>query len=253
MRARNTLAAAFVHVELVMIADFARLPDTWSEALAGELIKPYMHRLRAFLADREAAGAEIYPPTKDRLRAFELTPLERVKVVVLGQDPYYQPGRAHGLSFSMRERPKHSLRNILEEQRRDEELRIPLATDGDLQPWAERGVLLLNAVLTVERGRPRSHVRKGWEQFTDAAIQAVARKKETVVFMLWGDDAKAKAPLIAAADPERRHLVLQTSHPSGMSKRLGFDGCGHFSEANRWLERHGRGAIDWTLSEMSDV
>lgn len=234
-----------------MIADFARLPQTWSEALAGELTKPYMRHLRDFLADREADGADIYPPTDDRLRAFELTPLDQVKAVVLGQDPYHQPGRAHGLSFSMRERPKHSLRNILEEQGRDEELRIPRASNGDLKPWAERGVLLLNAILTVERGKPRSHAKKGWEQFTDAAIQAVARKKEAVVFMLWGDDAKAKAPLIAAIDSERRHLILQTSHPSGISKRLGFDGCGHFSEANRWLKRHGRGTIDWTLSEQS--
>lgn len=235
-----------------MIADFARLPETWAEPLAGELVKPYMHRLQGFLDDCAAAGAEIYPPTGERLRAFELTPLERVKVVVLGQDPYHQPGRAHGLSFSMRERPKHSLRNILEEQQRDEKLRIPVAGYGDLRPWADRGVLLLNTVLTVERGRPRSHAKSGWEQFTDAAIKVVARKTDTVVFMLWGDDAKAKASLITATDVERRHLVLQTSHPSGLSKHLGFDGCGHFSEVNRWLEGHGRGAINWTLAEQSD-
>lgn len=235
-----------------MIADFARLPISWAQALAGELAQPYMHHLQDFLNNREAAGATIYPPASHRLRAFELTPLERVKVVVLGQDPYHQPGRAHGLSFSMRERPKHSLRNILEEQFRDENLRIPVASDGDLSPWAERGVLLLNTVLTVERGRPRSHAKRGWERFTDAAIKAIASKKETVVFMLWGDDARAKASLIAATDVERRHLVLQTSHPSGQSKRRGFDGCGHFSEANRWLESHGQGPIDWTLPAPSD-
>lgn len=235
-----------------MIADFARLPASWAQALAGELAQPYMHDLQDFLNNREAAGAAIYPPASDRFRAFELTPLEQVKVVVLGQDPYHQPGRAHGLSFSMRERPKHSLCNILKEQLRDEKLRIPVASDGNLEPWAERGVLLLNTVLTVERGRPRSHAKRGWEQFTDAAIKAIARKKETVVFMLWGDHARAKVSLIAATDLERRHLVLQTSHPSGLSKRQGFDGCGHFSEANRWLESHGQGAIDWTLPGPGD-
>ncbi len=228
--------------ETLPITDPKRLPESWRPALASAVRTPAMQALAAYLEDRKAAGARICPSEQDYFRALELTPLDRVRAVILGQDPYHQPGRAHGLSFSMRSVPRDSLLNIFKEVHRD--LGIPPASHGNLEPWARRGVLLLNTILTVEEGKPKYHIGQGWEPFTDAVIEAVARKADPVVFMLWGGPAKDKAPMIRETDEARRHCILETSHPSGLGAWQGFRGCGHFSEANRFL---GRNAIDWAL------
>lgn len=211
--------------------------DAWAGSPAGQ-------GLLAYLAQRQVAGAVIYPP--DPLRALRLTPLASTRAVILGQDPYHGPGQAEGLAFSVPEGVKvpPSLRNVFKELQRDLGLQPPLS--GNLGAWAQRGVLLLNACLTVEDGAPASHAKRGWEALTDALIEAAARDQaKPKVFMLWGAHAQAKAGLIAAAGPA--HLLLQANHPSPLSATRGpipFIGCGHFSQASAWLAARGL-VLDW--------
>ena len=202
-----------------------------------------MQQLREFLRREKSAGKVIYPPGREMFAAFNLTPLERVKVVILGQDPYHGPGQAHGLCFSVRPGVAlpPSLVNIYREMQED--LGIPPAAHGCLTHWAEQGVLLLNSVLSVERGRAASHQGQGWETFTDRAVEVVNRECAHVVFMLWGSYAQRKGAVIDTG----KHLVLKSPHPSPLSAHRGFFGCRHFSQANAWLESMDRGAIDWQL------
>jgi uracil-DNA glycosylase len=222
------------------------VPDSWRAALEPVLATREARKLGGFLSAEEAAGKRIYPPRGNRLRALELTPLDAVKVVILGQDPYHGPGQAHGLSFSVPEGVKvpPSLTNIYKEIASD--LGIPAPGHGNLEKWAQQGVLLLNNSLTVEEGRAGSHQNLGWEAITDAAVAAVAAREEPTVFLLWGSHARNKAARVPALG-SGRHLVLTAPHPSPLSAYSGFFGCGHFGKANAFLERHGRGAIDWRL------
>lgn len=227
----------------------ARLDLSWREALADALEAPSLRALGIFLAERREEQVPIYPESNDYLRALELTPLDQVRAVILGQDPYYQAGRAHGLSFSFAtlERPRDSLENIFVELGRD--LGVPFPSHANLESWARQGVLLLNTILTVEEGKPNEHANHGWEPFTDAVIAAVAKRREHVVFMLWGKPAQGKAAVIQKADPAGRHCILMTSHPSGQGAYQGFRGCGHFGQANECLRLHQRPAINWALPE----
>jgi uracil-DNA glycosylase len=223
-----------------------RLHESWKQRLLPELLSPQMQALREFLRREMAAGKEIYPPAKLIFNALEHTPFERVQVVILGQDPYHGPGQAQGLCFSVPpgiEVPP-SLVNIYAELKRD--LGIQPPAHGCLIPWADRGVLLLNAVLTVERGRAGAHQGKGWEAFTDRIIALLSAEREGLVFLLWGAYAQAKGKLVDA----RRHLVLRAPHPSPLSAYRGFIGCSHFSRANAYLEARGGQPIDWRLPEM---
>lgn len=222
------------------------VPESWREALGPVLGSAGTQQLAAFLAAEEAGGKTVYPPRGSRLRAFALTPLDAVKVVILGQDPYHGAGQAHGLSFSVPDGIKvpPSLVNIYKELASD--LGLPRPAHGNLESWARQGVLLLNAALTVEDGRAGSHQGKGWEAISDAAVAAVAAKQEPCVFMLWGSHARDKALRVPGL-AQSRHLVLTAPHPSPLSAHRGFLGCRHFSQANAFLEAQGRGAIDWRL------
>lgn len=219
------------------------LEASWKAALAPQFRAPYMAALKAFLIQEKQAGKTIYPKGSAYFRALDLTPIDTVKVVILGQDPYHGPGQAHGLSFSVLPgvRPPPSLRNIYKELQRDLGLEPP--NHGHLTHWASQGVLLLNSVLTVEAGQAASHRGRGWERFTDAVIHAVNDKAEPAVFLLWGSYAQNKAGFV---DTER-HLALSAPHPSPLSAHRGFIGCGHFSAANAFLETKGRTPIDWSL------
>lgn len=225
--------------------DRVRLHDSWKQPLADTLRGETMQRLGVFLRDEKSRGRTIYPPASRIFAALDATPLDAVKVVILGQDPYHGPGQAHGLCFSVpRGVPAPpSLLNIFAEQKRD--LGLPVPRHGCLEAWAERGVLLLNAVLTVEAGRAGSHAGKGWETFTDAVIDLVNRTREQCVFLLWGAYAQKKGALIDRS----RHAVMRAPHPSPLSAHRGFIGCGHFSAANRYLQGGGREPIDWRLPE----
>ena len=205
--------------------DRIRLEPSWKARIGDWLLRPEMQALSEFLRQRKAAGARIYPPGPQIFAAFDATPFEQVKVVVLGQDPYHGPGQAHGLCFSVLPGVPvpPSLLNIFKEL--ETSLGLPRPEHGCLLPWARRGVLLLNAVLTVEEGRAGAHQGKGWEGFTDHAIQALAEEREGLVFLLWGSYAQAKGKVI---DP-RRHRVLKAPHPSPLSAHRGFLGCGHFA------------------------
>ncbi|AOG01320.1 uracil-DNA glycosylase [Blastomonas sp. RAC04] len=219
-----------------------QIHPAWRDALADEFAAPYMAELKAFLLERKAAGARIFPPGSQWFRALDLTPPDSVRVVILGQDPYHGPGQAHGLCFSVQPgvRPPPSLINIYKELERD--LAIMPPAHGFLEPWARQGVLLLNAVLTVEMGEAGSHQGRGWERFTDAVIARVNAQQQPVVFLLWGSHAQKKAGNVDA-----RHLVLKAPHPSPLSAHRGFLGCGHFGKANAFLEAAGRNPIDWQL------
>ena len=219
------------------------LHPEWLKVLQPEFDQPYMADLRAFLLERSRAGATIYPPGKQIFSALDSTPLSKVRVVILGQDPYHGPGQAHGLCFSVQPgvRPPPSLVNIFKEIQQD--LGLPVPSHGHLQAWAERGVLLLNAVLTVERGQAGAHQGKGWERFTDAVVDAVNRHCERVAFLLWGSHAQRKGANIDGS----RHLVLKAPHPSPLSAHRGFFGCKHFSQANQWLESRDVAPVDWAL------
>jgi len=222
------------------------IPEGWRSVLEPVFAAPEARRLGEFLRAEAAAGKAIYPPRGTRLAALQLTPLDAVKVVILGQDPYHGPGQAHGLSFSVQDgvRVPPSLLNIYKELESD--LGLPRARSGNLTRWAEQGVLLLNAVLTVEDGRPASHQGKGWEAITDAVVAAVAAKAEPCVFLLWGNHARKKAQSVAGL-LHSHHLILTAPHPSPLSAHSGFLGCRHFSQTNNFLEAQGRGAVDWTL------
>lgn len=219
-----------------------QLEPGWLDALGPEFEAPYMAELRAFLVQRRDAGAHIYPRASLWFHAFNSAPFADVRVVILGQDPYHGQGQAHGLCFSVPQgvAAPPSLLNIYKEIASD--LGRPSnSPGGHLQAWADQGVLLLNSVLTVERGSPASHSGKGWEAFTDAAIRTLGEQREGLVFMLWGSKAGAKASLVDGG----RHLVLRAAHPSPLSASSGFFGCRHFSQANAWLQERGAHPIDW--------
>lgn len=230
-----------------MSDDRVRLEPSWKARLEAQFASPHMAALRAFLRAEKAAGKTIYPPGPEIFAALDRTPFDAVKVVILGQDPYHGPGQAHGLCFSVRPGVPvpPSLQNIFAELQRD--LGIPRPDHGCLLPWARQGVLLLNAVLTVERGQAGSHHGQGWEAFTDVIVDALDREREHLVFLLWGSPAQAKGRRV---DP-RRHLVLRAPHPSPLSAHRGFIGCAHFSQANAYLEAHGLAPIDWRLPPRS--
>lgn len=220
-----------------------RLAACWRERVGDYLARPEMQALSAFLRAERARGVVIYPPGSQMFAALDATPFAAVKVVILGQDPYHGPGQAHGLSFSV---PPGvpvppSLRNIFAEIERD--LGFAAPDHGCLLPWAKQGVLLLNAVLSVQAGQAGSHQGKGWEGFTDHIVETLSREREGLVFMLWGSYAQAKGRIIDT----RRHCVLRAPHPSPLSAHRGFNGCGHFGKANRWLVGGGQTPIDWRL------
>lgn len=219
------------------------LPDDWMAYLGAEFQQPYMLRLKAFLQQEKAAGKVIYPHSSHWFNAFAQTPLARVKVVVLGQDPYHGANQAHGLSFSVLPGVKvpPSLQNIYQAQQQD--LGIVQPDHGCLLTWAQQGVLLLNAVLTVEANKANSHQGKGWEKFTDQVIRVINEQAKGVVFMLWGSYAQKKAAFVDTS----KHLVLTAPHPSPLSAYRGFFDCGHFSKANAWLEKQGKTPINWQL------
>ncbi len=218
-----------------------RLEPSWKRRLEDEFEQPYMVALREFLLERKRAGAVIYPPGPLIFNALDSTPFDAVRVVILGQDPYHGPGQAHGLCFSVPDGtpPPPSLVNIFREIQDD--LGRPPPTSGNLQAWAEQGVLLLNAVLTVERGEAGAHQGKGWERFTDRVVRELNAHRDGLVFMLWGSHALKKG---SAIDRDR-HLVLTAPHPSPLSAHRGFFGCRHFSSANAWLEQHDQEPIRW--------
>lgn len=226
-------------------ADRVRLEESWKQALLPDFEADYMQQLRAFLGERRAAGVQIYPPGPEIFAALDRTPLSDVRVVIIGQDPYHGPGQAHGLCFSVRpgvDIPP-SLRNIFQEIESDlgEGGERRLGRSGSLDGWARQGVLLLNAVLTVERGRAGAHQGKGWERFTDRIVELIARERENVVFMLWGSYAQKKGAQVDRS----RHCVLASPHPSPLSAHRGFFGSRHFSAANRYLVDHGQKPVNW--------
>ena len=223
------------------------VPPSWQAVLHPVLTMPEARRLGGWLKAEEDAGKQVFPPRGQRLRALELTPLDSVKVVILGQDPYHGPGQAHGLSFSVPEgvRQPPSLVNIFKELQSD--LGIAPPAHGNLEAWARQGVLLLNNSLTVESGQAASHAGRGWDAITDAVVVAVAAREEPTVFILWGSHAQAKAARIPELREGSRHLILRSPHPSPLSSHRGFFGSRPFSKANAFLEEHGRGAIDWRL------
>ena len=226
-----------------MSDDAIKLEPSWKARIGDYLLRPEMQALANFLRAEKRAGKTIYPPGPDIFAAFEHTPFEAVRVVILGQDPYHGRGQAHGLCFSVAPgvRVPPSLDNIFKEIQRD--LGFARPAHGCLTSWADRGVLLLNSVLTVEEGRAGAHAKQGWEGFTDAAIAALNREREGLVFLLWGAYAQRKGQLI----DKSRHCVLTAVHPSPLSAHRGFIGCGHFSAANAWLQSRGESPIDWSL------
>lgn len=220
-----------------------QIAKSWKDVLKPEFDKPYFQHIVQFLKAEKQAGKTIYPPGKLIFNAFNTTPFDDVKVVILGQDPYHNPGQAHGLSFSV---PRGiaappSLLNMFKEIEAD--LGIERPNHGNLENWSEQGVLLLNASLTVEQNKPMSHSKIGWHEFTNSVIYTLSQKKEKLVFMLWGGFAKSKIELIDT----KKHLVLTAAHPSPLSAYNGFFGCKHFSKANAWLQKNDISPIDWTL------
>ena len=224
-----------------------QMEDSWRQRLLGEFHKDYMVKLREFLLHEKKAGKVIYPKGDEYFNAFNLTPFDKVKVVIIGQDPYHGPSQAHGLCFSVRPQVPFppSLQNIFKEIQA--ELGLPIPEHGCLTHWAEQGVLLLNAVLTVEQSKAAAHQGKGWETFTDAAIHRVNEERDNVVFMLWGSYAQKKGSFI---DPAK-HLVLKSPHPSPLSAHRGFFGNGHFKKCNEYLKVHGLTPIDWQVPSFS--
>jgi len=220
-----------------------QLEASWLSQLQAQFDQPYMHKLKEFLLTRKQHRAVIYPPGSQIFNALNSTPFQQVRVVILGQDPYHGPGQAHGLCFSVLPgvRTPPSLANIYREIQSD--IGIAPPSHGNLQSWADQGVLLLNAVLTVESGQAGSHQGKGWEEFTDAVVQSLTDGREGLVFMLWGSYAQKKGAVI----DRRKHLVLKAPHPSPLSAYRGFLGCKHFSRANDYLQQHQQSPIDWTV------
>jgi uracil-DNA glycosylase len=220
-----------------------KIEASWKSALKGEFSQPYFEQAALHVKTEKAQGKTIYPPGSMIFNAFNHTPFDQVKVVILGQDPYHGAGQAHGLCFSVQPgiAPPPSLVNIYKELQAD--LGIPIPTHGNLTHWAEQGVFLLNASLTVRAGEPMSHAKIGWAPFTDAVIKTISDKKENVVFLLWGKFAQEKSVLINQA----KHLILRAAHPSPLSAYAGFFGCKHFSKANDYLVKHGIDPINWRL------
>lgn len=223
-----------------------QIEASWKAVLDETFDQPWFTELATYLREEKAAGKTIYPPGSLIFEAFNRCPFDRVKVVVLGQDPYHNPGEAMGLSFSV---PKNvrippSLLNIFKELKDD--LDIPISGHGDLSAWADQGVFLLNAMLTVEKNKPQSHHHIGWQNFTDTVIRRLSQDREHLVFMLWGNFAKKKKALIDTS----RHLVLEAAHPSPLA-RGGFFGCKHFSQANSYFSRQGIAPINWRLPQPS--
>ncbi|NNF02410.1 MAG: uracil-DNA glycosylase [Bacteroidia bacterium] len=219
-----------------------QIHSSWKNILIDEFEKPYFIELKNFLLNEKASGKVIYPPGKDIFAAFNTTAFEDVKVVILGQDPYHGPGQANGLCFSVSPgvRKPPSLLNIFKEIERD--LKIPVPDSGDLSTWARRGVLLLNATLTVESNRAASHQGKGWERFTDEVIRKLSAERDGLIFLLWGRSAGNKSTLI----DEQKHVILRSVHPSPLSAHRGFIGCSHFSITNQKLREMGKQEIDWS-------
>jgi len=222
-----------------------KLDPSWLRVLGDEFDKPYMVQLKAFLRAEKQAGKIIYPAGDNWFNALNSTPFDKVKVVILGQDPYHGPGQAHGLCFSVLPGvpAPPSLVNIYKELATD--LNVPISRHGYLQHWAEQGVLLLNAVLTVQHANANSHQGRGWESFTDSCIEHLNRERENLVFLLWGSYAQKKGQLI----DRKKHLVLEAPHPSPLSAHRGFLGCKHFSKTNHYLQQHGQQPIDWVLPQ----
>ncbi len=220
-----------------------KLEDSWNQKIGDELNKDYFKSLIKFLNNELDQGKVIYPHGCDIFNAFESTPYNKVKAIIIGQDPYHGEGQAHGLCFSVKPEMKTppSLKNIYKEMNTD--LGIEPHHNGYLQSWAEQGVLMLNSVLTVEQKKPASHRKKGWEQFTDKVIETLNAEKENLVFILWGNDAKKKAEIV----DRNKHLVLESAHPSPFSFKK-FLGCKHFSKTNHYLESHNISEIDWKLT-----
>jgi uracil-DNA glycosylase len=227
------------------------IPESWRGALEPALSTPEAGKLGRWLRAQEEAGKVIYPPRGERLAALAMTPLEEVRAVILGQDPYHgqdnRVGQAHGLSFSVKDgvKPPPSLANIFKELESD--LGIARPATGNLTPWAKQGVLLLNNTLTVEDGKAGSHAGRGWDAITDAAVRAVAQRGEPTVFVLWGSHAAKKAGRVKTLGAAPHHLILKSPHPSPLSSYRGFFGSRPFSQANAFLSEHGRGEIDWSL------
>lgn len=217
------------------------LIEPWQALLKAEFEQPYMQQLRQFLVAEKQAGKTLYPPAPLVFNAFNHCPPSHIKVVILGQDPYHGPDQAHGLCFSVPDgvKPPPSLVNIYKELNAD--IGMPVPPHGNLEAWASQGVFLLNSVLTVSAGQAASHQKQGWETFTDKVIELINRRCEHVVFMLWGSYAQKKAAFVDGA----KHLVLKAPHPSPLSAHRGFLGCGHFSEANQWLEQKQQSPVNW--------
>ncbi len=218
------------------------LGNDWDNILKGEFESDYYKRLRVFLK-QEYTQQSVFPPMHDIFNAFRYTAYGDVKVVIIGQDPYHQPGQAHGMCFSVRDgvRIPPSLRNIYKEINRD--LGIPIPNTGYLLPWAKQGVLLLNTILTVRQDQPMSHANKGWETFTDNVLKKLNEREEPIIFLLWGAPARKKASLIT----NKNHVILETVHPSPLSANYGFLGCGHFSKVNKLLQERGEKPVDWRI------
>ncbi len=221
-----------------------QIKASWKEVLKNEFTKAYFLSVVTFLKTEKNSGKTIYPPGQLIFNAFNTTPFDKVEVVLLGQDPYHNPGQAHGLSFSVQDgvKPPPSLVNIFKEVASDTGITMPLGY-GNLTRWAEQGVLLLNAMLTVRANEPASHSKIGWMNFTDSVIQKISDQKEGIVFLLWGKFAQEKQLLI----DETKHLVLKAAHPSPFSADKGFFGCKHFSKTNDYLAANGKKTIDWQL------
>jgi uracil-DNA glycosylase len=233
--------------ELMQINDEFYMEKGWKDLLKEEFDKPYMKELQTFLAQEMKEGKTIYPPPSLIFNAFCQTPYEKVKVVIVGQDPYHGPNQAHGLSFSVpkEESPPPSLQNIFKELVEDVAIRMPRL--GNLLFWAKQGVLLLNATLTVRKGEPKSHYGKGWEIFTDSVMEKLVLKKDPIVFLLWGKSAQEKCDRVLQNN-QHSHLVLTAAHPSFYSVS-GFFGCKHFSKTNDFLKKIGKTPIDWQINE----
>ena len=226
-----------------------KIDESWKKVLAGEFDSEYIRELKKKLVEEMEQGIALYPSGKNIFNAFNLTPFDKVKVVILGQDPYHGLGQAHGLSFSVPNgiKPPPSLVNIFKEIESDLSVKMP--EDGNLEGWSKQGVLLLNAILTVRAGSPASHRNIGWEKLTDAAIKILSEKREHIVFLLWGKFAQEKEVLIDSG----RHLVLKAPHPSPFSANSGFFGCKHFSKTNAYLEKTGQTPIDWIKIRQYDI
>lgn len=221
-----------------------KIEDSWKEVLMDEFDKPYFKEIRQYLKSEKASGKVIYPPGPLIFNAFNTTPFHKVKVVIIGQDPYHGEGQAHGLCFSVQKgiKPPPSLVNIYKEMKSDLGLNPP--AHGNLQSWAEQGVFLLNAMLTVEKDQPASHQKIGWQNFTDVAIQKLSDQRDKLVFILWGAFAQQKALLIDS----NKHLIIKSPHPSPFSADKGFFGSKPFSKTNQWLESNGITSVNWQLT-----